>query len=81
MEANRRVNWSSDDEYSDLKIKLTEKYGEGEQTKDDIGSIKWNLPDDFLTPWSTEGIVGIQYAIPYETELGKEFNKAMQQKQ
>ena len=81
MEANRDTDWSSDDEYSDLKSKLTAKYGEGEQTNDDIGSIKWNLPNDFLTLWSAEGIVGIQYAIPYETELGKEFNKAMQQKQ
>ncbi len=81
MEANRTSDWASHDEYSVLKSKLTAKYGEGEQTNDDIGSIKWNLPNDFLTLWSAEGIVGIQYAIPYETELGKEFNKAMQQKQ
>ena len=81
MEANRDTDWSSDDEYSDLKSKLIAKYGEGEQTNDDIGSIKWNLPNDFLTLWSAESIVGIQYAIPYETELGKEFNKAMQQNQ
>ena len=81
MEANRPANWSSSDEYRDLKSKLTAKYGEGEQTNDDIGSIKWNLPNDFLTLWSDEGIVGIQYATPYETDLGKEFNEAMQQKQ
>lgn len=35
----------------------------------------------FLTLWSAEGIVGVQYAIPYETDLGKEFNEAMQRKQ
>jgi len=81
MEANRPANWSSNDEYRDLRSKLTAKYGEGEQTNDDIGSIKWNLPNDFLTLWSAEDIVGIQYAIPYETDLGKEFNEAMQQKQ
>ena len=81
MEANRRADWSSDEEYSDLKSKLTAKYGEGEQTNDDIGSIKWNLPNDFLSLWSAEDIVGIQYSIPYETELGKEFNEAIQQEQ
>ncbi len=81
MEANRTSDWASHDEYSVLKSKLTAKYGEGEYTNDDIGSIKWKLPNDFLTLWAAEGIVGIQYAIPYDTELGKKFNKAMLQMQ
>ena len=81
VEANRRTNWSSDDEYSDFESKLTAKYGEGEQTNDDIGSIKWNLPDDFLTLWSAECSDGYQYTILYETELGRESNEAIQQKQ
>ena len=81
MEANRNSDWASQDEYSVLRSKLTAKYGEGQYTNDDIGSIKWKLPNDFLTLWAAEGIVGIQYAIPYDTELGKEFNKAMLQMQ
>ena len=71
MAVNRDANWDSNAEYEDIRQKLNAKYGDDEKVANNTKLIYWNLPEDDLSLWVSDGIVGVQYQAKGDNKLGK----------